>query len=182
MHFHNYMKLFIVTVEGPTSHNVPGCRIQLFDEHVGEKNYSSLNTAPVISIPISSPRVLPPLVQPVGLYCHPHRPPFPIINSPMPITTSPNSSQSPPLPFIHPPFSLFQSSTFDIPISPPRVIPRPRVIPTIVQPVGVYHRPHPLPFSDFTSTMPLSITHEPCLYPSTTAPPSAEEGQSSPLP
>ena len=173
---HNYLNFFIVTVEGPTYHNVPTCQIRLFDEQVTEKRSSIGNTAPAITIPISSSRVLPPIVQPIEMYRHPHLPPISLINYFMHITTSPKPSQCSPLPFSHPQFSLFQSSTPNIPIPPPSLIPFPMVIPTIVQLLGVYQRPHPLPFSYFNSTMHLSITPEPCLYPSPNAPPSTQEG------
>jgi len=174
--------IFIVTAEGPTSHNIPSCRIRLFDEHATEKRSSTGNTASAINTPISSPRVLPPIVEPIKMYHRPHPPPLSSTNFSMPITTSVIPSQCSPLPFNHPPFSFFQSSTLNIPICPPRLIPRPTVLPTIVQPVGVYRRLHPLPFPYFTSTMPLSSAPEPCLYPSPSAPPSTQEGLSSPLP
>ena len=117
MHLHNYMNFFIVIVGGPTFHNVSICQLQLFDEHVIEKNYSIWNNAPTINIPISSSRVLPPIVQPMGMYHLPHPLTFSFINSSMPIATSPKPSKCPPLPFNHPPFSLFQSPplTFQFP-------------------------------------------------------------------
>lgn len=110
--------IFIVTAEGPTSHNIPNCRIRLFDEHAIEKRPSIGNTTSAINIPISSPRVLPPIAEPIRMYHRPHPPPFSSINSSMPITTSVIPSQCSPLPFSHPPFSFFQSSTLNIPISP----------------------------------------------------------------